>query len=269
MSDKLAGGIKAGSTSVSISVILRNTSDNTERTGTVAVNLTASYWRQGGSRTNIPVSDLTTLTDPHSDGMWKAVDAANMPGVYRFDVPNAAFAAGADWVVISLKVASTYLFVERYALETKGAAECYAILADASFGLAKLVRSTTPANTLNVSVPGQADSDLKLWLGSAPLSLSSQLVRSLVDTHASAALVEIATQVAAEIDEAIPELTVIPSATPGMRQALMLAYMELRNTLTASTAEQKVRNDAGTVVLKATLTDDGTTFTRQKLVNGP
>ena len=49
MSDKFAGGPKAGSTSVSIPVLLRKTTDNTETTGKVSADLTVSYWRQGGT----------------------------------------------------------------------------------------------------------------------------------------------------------------------------------------------------------------------------
>ena len=270
MANRFAGGIKAGSTSVSIPVILRKVSDNTEHTGAVADDVTASFWRAGGARTEIAVVDLGLITDSWTSGGWKEVSNTTMPGVYRLDLPDLAVsnAFGDDWSVISVKVAGTYLFVERYATETQGASECYSVLNHTDFGLSKLVRSTTPANKLDVSA-GRADADVKLWLGATPLTLAGQLVQTQVNTHNSAALVELATSIAAEIDEAIPELTAAPSATPGMRQALMLAYMNLRNTLTASTAEQKIRNDAGTVIAKATLTDDGTTFTRQKLVNGP
>ena len=117
MSDKLQGGILAGSTSVSLPVILRKTADNTENTGTLAASVTAYYWRQGGTPTALTAaSDLAAITSAWAAGGWKAPDATNEPGVYRLDVDNAAFAAGADWVVISVKVASCYLFVEKYPL---------------------------------------------------------------------------------------------------------------------------------------------------------
>jgi hypothetical protein len=119
MSDKLQGGIKAGSTSVSLPVILRKTADNTENTGTLAANITAYYWRQGGTPTALTAAtDLAAITSAFSAGGWKAADGTNQPGVYRLDVDDAAFATGADWVVISVKVASCYLFVEKYPLTT-------------------------------------------------------------------------------------------------------------------------------------------------------
>ena len=118
MSDKLQGGIKAGSTSLSLPIILRKTADNTEQTGKVAVDMTASYWRQGGLRVGITLSNLAAVDSVYSSGGVKEVDATNMPGLYRLDPPDAAIATGVDWVVIAIKVASTYVFYERYALTT-------------------------------------------------------------------------------------------------------------------------------------------------------
>lgn len=126
MADKLAGGIKAGATSVSLPFVLRKTADNTEMTGKVAADMTLSYWRQGGLRVAITASDLAAVDSAYSSGGVKEVDATNAPGLYRLDVPNAALATGTDWVVIAVKVAAAYLFFERYGLETVGDAEVYA-----------------------------------------------------------------------------------------------------------------------------------------------
>lgn len=123
MADRFAGGIKANSTSVSMPLVLRKTADNTEQTGKIAADMTASYWRQGGSRVAISLSDLGAVNSAWSSGGVKEVDASNQPGLYRLDLPDAALASGADWVVISVKVASTYLYHERFALESAGAAE--------------------------------------------------------------------------------------------------------------------------------------------------
>ena len=173
MSDKFAGGIKAGSTDVSIAVILRSTTDNTETTGVAHTSVNASYWRQGSTRTDIdPTSTLAAVDSAHSDKGWKEVDSTNMPGVYRFDLPDAVVDTGADWVVVSIVVSGSYAFVERYHLETSGAAENNAVLTNANYGLDKLVRSTTPADTLNVA-SGRVDvgliegSDATTVLGTA------------------------------------------------------------------------------------------------------
>lgn len=117
MSDKLWGGVRAGSVSVSLPVVLRKTADNTEQTGKVFGDVTGSYWRQGGVRTAVTMATLAGPSAAYSSGGFVEVDAVNQPGLYRFDVPDAALGTGADWVVISLKVASTYVYHERVNLE--------------------------------------------------------------------------------------------------------------------------------------------------------
>lgn len=116
MSEKLQGGLLAGSVDVSIPVVLRSTTNNTEVTGKVSADVTASYWRQGGSRTAIPAVALAAVDSAHSDGGFKEIDSVNIPGIYRFDLPDAAIAAGADWVVISIKVAGCYVFFQMFNL---------------------------------------------------------------------------------------------------------------------------------------------------------
>src|SRR4051794_37248355 len=99
MSDNLQGGVKAGATSVSLTHVLRSASDGTEVTGKVAADMTISYLRQGSARVAVtPVTDLAAITSVWSAGGVKEMDSANMPGGYRIDWPDAAFAAGADFV---------------------------------------------------------------------------------------------------------------------------------------------------------------------------
>ncbi|MGE5512373.1 MAG: hypothetical protein ACM31O_14090 [Bacteroidota bacterium] len=118
MSDKLQGGVRAGSTDVSWTIVLRATSDSTEMTGKAAADMTLSYLRQGGTRTAVAASDLAAVNSAHSDGGVKEIDATNMPGTYRVDWPDAAFAAGADWVQLTVKVAGAFVFNERVPLTT-------------------------------------------------------------------------------------------------------------------------------------------------------
>lgn len=60
-----------------------------------------------------------------------------------------------------------------------------------------------------------------------------------------------------------------PSATPTVANALMLLYMALRNAGTTTATTLTIANSAGTVICKATLSDDTTTFTKAILVTGP
>lgn len=128
MADKLHGGAKAGSVDLSIVVTLIKTSDNTKMTGIAHGALTAYYYRPGAAAAvAISLSALTNLNDAHADGGWKEISSANMPGLYRLDLPDAALAAGAEGVVIQVKHADGY-FEQFLALEAVGAAEVYARL---------------------------------------------------------------------------------------------------------------------------------------------
>lgn len=60
-----------------------------------------------------------------------------------------------------------------------------------------------------------------------------------------------------------------PPTNPTPAQAQMLLYMALRDESRTAGALYELKNNAGAVVAKQTLTDDGTTFTRAKMVSGP
>lgn len=70
-----------------------------------ASGFTAYYVRPGGTATGITLA-TQTVTGAWSSGGWVEVDATNLPGIYRFDIPNAVFATGADHAVVMLKGAS-------------------------------------------------------------------------------------------------------------------------------------------------------------------
>jgi hypothetical protein len=73
---------------------------------------------------------------------------------------------------------------------------------------------------------------------------------------------DVLSQVNSALDSAISELTGVPSATPSMRAALMLLYMNLRNRTTTTATAATIQNDAGTTIGTAALSDDGTTMTK-------
>jgi hypothetical protein len=80
---------------------------------------------------------------------------------------------------------------------------------------------------------------------------------------------EVLTQVNSALDAAIAELGVAaPSATPSLRNAVMLLYMALRNKSTTTSTTQTISNNAGTTIAQAALSDDGTTFERAELGSG-
>jgi hypothetical protein len=61
----------------------------------------------------------------------------------------------------------------------------------------------------------------------------------------------------------------LPTATPTMREALMMLYMALRNQLDVTESYKTLYDDAGTSLYKKSLSDDGTTYTEAKMETGP
>src|SRR5437588_12948996 len=98
--------ITKGKTSQSIYVNILDSTSTTgaRKTGLVfnTSGLIAYYVRNGGSATQITLATLAAANSAWSSGGFKEVDATNMKGVYRLDVPDAAFASGAESVVITL-----------------------------------------------------------------------------------------------------------------------------------------------------------------------
>jgi hypothetical protein len=119
MADKLKGGIIGGATDLSIPVLLRKQADNTELKGLLDASLLCSYWRQGGIRVSIATTSLAAANSAHADGGWVEVNSLALPGLYRLDLPDAAVASAADWVVVAVLPSSTttgYLWAQEYTI---------------------------------------------------------------------------------------------------------------------------------------------------------
>lgn len=92
--------IAPGSTSQSIELYLGATGLTASTSG-----LSARYNRTRTASVSIPLV-ARTIAQAWTAGGFAEVDATNMPGVYRLDVPDAALAAGADDVTIVVRGAS-------------------------------------------------------------------------------------------------------------------------------------------------------------------
>ena len=83
---------------------------------------------------------------------------------------------------------------------------------------------------------------------------------------------EVESEVNDALDTVISELGVAaPTATPTLRTGLMLLYMTLRNQTivqTSGTDALEIYNDAGTLIAKKLLTDDGSDYTEAEMVSG-
>lgn len=66
----------------------------------------AGYTRQGAEITDFTLITLASASASHADGGFVLVDDTTAPGWYRCDLPDAAFAAGVDQVMLNIVVAS-------------------------------------------------------------------------------------------------------------------------------------------------------------------
>jgi hypothetical protein len=267
--------LKKGVTSQILLVWIADSSSTTGagKTGLVhnSAGLTAYYSREGaGSATAVGLSDMTLGS--YTSGGFKELSATNMPGVYQFCPPDAVLASGASYAIVLLKGASNMAPV---VLEIQ-LIDCD--LEDAtSLGLTRLdaavssrLAPTVAGRTLDVAAGGEAGIDLDNTVGTLGAAEIPNLdaaisSRSTVTTgQVNAEVVDVLTV------DTIPELSQAqPATTPTVATALMLLYMALRNQLTQTASEMKIRNNAGTVICKSATSDDGSTFTRDKLAAGP
>lgn len=105
--------VLAGATSQSFTIFIQDSSVTTGAGLTGLVYNTASlvaYYTFTGTNTAATAITLATLAasnSAYSSGGFKEIDATNMPGVYRLDIPNAALAtAKGRSVVVMLKGAA-------------------------------------------------------------------------------------------------------------------------------------------------------------------
>jgi hypothetical protein len=122
------------------------------KTGLTHTNLTSAYYvRTRGAA--VQIASLSTLADPdsaHTDAGFKEVSSANLPGVYRFDPPDAAYATGADEVIIHLLVAGASNAIARPVKVILGPPA-----------------DVTQVNGTNVTTVGEIAADVTKWNGTA------------------------------------------------------------------------------------------------------
>jgi len=96
--------VKKGDTDITVYFHLKNDSDSKSKTGLTfeSAGAVASYIRTRGLRTAITLATLASANATHSDGGFIEVDGTNAKGLYRLDVPDAAFVTGVDEVIIHI-----------------------------------------------------------------------------------------------------------------------------------------------------------------------
>lgn len=281
--NSFGSAIIAGSTGIDIPVQLRKTSDGTGQTGKVAGDMTGSYWRPGGSRVAITLADHTNLTDAWASGKVKEVDATNQKGLYRLSVPDAAFVAGADFVIITIQVASTYEyhyfvpltlepFLKRRFTASAGAASTFTIpsftvATDELAGCVAFIESGTGA--------GQARTVLSNTNAASPVCSVDRNFTTAPDNTSvirlyAGSLGATLTEQAAVIAPAVAavagsEPSSVPAVNATLIQKIDWLFTLSRNKLIQTATLQTLKADNGsTSIATAVISDLAGTFTREE-----
>lgn len=90
--------VKVGSTSQTVNIFIQDSSSATGAglTGLVfnSAGLTCYYALPRAAAVSVTLATLAAVTSAYSSGGFKEIDATNMPGWYRLDIPDAALASG-------------------------------------------------------------------------------------------------------------------------------------------------------------------------------
>jgi len=150
-------------------------------------------------------------------------------------------------------------------------------------------------DSLTFTGAGKVDASVRDWLGTAPNVLIAGRVDGNVQATAAALSFNLTGNVTGNLSGSVGSVTAdvgitqsgadkvfggagavvaelaqgIPPATPRPGEALMLLYMALRNLDQVTATEKRITNDAGTVIAKKALSDDGTTYAEAEMVSGP
>jgi hypothetical protein len=207
--------VTKGATSQTVYVdLLDNASTSGGRkTGlsSASAGMTAYYVRAGGSAVAISLSTLAAANSAWSSGGMKEVDGTNMPGVYRYDIPDAAFASGADSVVITIKatgVVQVTLLVKLTAVDFQDAVRAGLTAlpnatAGATNGLPLAVDSSGRVDVLKINGTSQTARDigasvlLSAGSGAGQLDFTSGVIKANLAQILGTALTETAGQIAA------------------------------------------------------------------------
>ncbi|MFH1110968.1 MAG: hypothetical protein V1790_17485 [Planctomycetota bacterium] len=138
-----------------------------------------------------------------------------------------------------------------------------------ALGDARLANLNAPVATVDTVVDGIATT-----LGAAGAGLTALGDARMANLDATVSTRATPAQVNTEVVDALATDVIaetaqgIPTATPTIKQAVMLPYMALRNKLTVTATEKAIYNDAGTKIAKKALADDGTVYTEDEMISG-
>lgn len=123
--------VTGGATDVTTYFVLRLAATGVEATGLTIANMDLQYVRTGAApAAKVDATALAQTDTAHTDNYAIEIDATDAPGLYRVDWPDAAFAAGARQVILSVKCAT--VFTEHMAVDIDAPVDVTKISGDAT-----------------------------------------------------------------------------------------------------------------------------------------
>ena len=267
---------------VNRSVTLRiiDSTDGTPETGVVFNTSGIDLWyrREGAALVSITEATLAALTTAHTDGGFLHIS----DGEYRLDLPDAAFATGAQHVDIGGTVTGMVVLGGRVRLVDYDPEDAVRL------GLTALPNAAADAaGGLPISDAGGLDLDTKLantnevtaarmgaltdWINGGRLDLLLDAIPTTPmrgTDGANTTTPPTTTAIAGAVwDEAMTESSGVPAVTASFRDAIKWLFALSRNKGTQTATTKTLRNDADSAdIATSTISDDATTFTRGEWV---
>ena len=252
--------ITGGETNQSVVIHIMDSSDGTPETAVAhdTSGIDLWYWRIGSTKTSIVEASLAALDTAHTDGGFEPISN----GEYRLDLPDAAVAAGVDFVHIGGTV--TGMIVVGCTIEIGR------IESDVSeWSLAPHTVATQFSDALTGTTTAEA-----VWDAAAASYVDAGTIGKLItdietDTAAMDTAAELATLMANTIndfwDEAMVDLSAgDPVVTETYRSAITRIWLSIFGKVITDGGESEIHwyNDAGTKISESDISDVGGDFTK-------
>lgn len=147
--------VKQGATDQTFYFKLVDSAAGTPETGLTITNIDATYIRNRSAAVKNDLTALGAANSAHADNQGIEVDSTNAPGLYRVDFPDAAFASGADKVILSITCSGCDPAMKEIELVANTAEDVYTRIGANGAGLTDLA---TAANLSTVA--GYLDTEI-------------------------------------------------------------------------------------------------------------
>jgi len=221
--------VLAGSTDVTTYFHLRLAADGTDATGLTISNVDMQYTRSGVAPTaKVDAVALAATDTAHTDNRGIEIDATDQPGLYRFDWPDAAFAAGVRETLLTIKVATA--FTETLRVEIVGYNPAAALATPTNITAGTI---TTVSGNVSGNVVGSVGSVTGLTASNLDATISSRASQTSVDDLPTNA--ELATALGTADDAVLTAINDLPTnaelatALAGADDATLAAIAALNN----------------------------------------